>query len=76
MGGACSRHGEVRNACKMLVRKPEGKRQLGRHRLRWEDNIRMDCRERGWEDVDWIHLAQNRDQLWALLNMVMNFWVP
>jgi len=51
MGGACSRHGEVRNACKMLVRKPEGKRQLGRHRLRWEDNIRMDLREIGWEGI-------------------------
>jgi hypothetical protein len=45
-----------------VVEKSEGKRSLGRPRRRWEDNIRMDLRETGWEDVDWIHLAQDRDQ--------------
>jgi hypothetical protein len=45
-----------------LVGKPEGKRPLGSPRRRREDNIRMDLREIGWEGVDWIHLAQDRDQ--------------
>jgi hypothetical protein len=45
-------------------------------RLRREDNIRMDLREIVWEGVDWIHLAQNRVQWWALVNMVMNLGVP
>jgi hypothetical protein len=52
--------GEVRNAYN-IVGKHEGKRPLGRHGHRWEDNIRMDVREIGWEDVDWIHLALDRD---------------
>jgi hypothetical protein len=46
----------------ILVEKPEGKEPLGRPRRRWEDNIRMDLREIGWEDVDWMHVAQVRDQ--------------
>jgi hypothetical protein len=46
--------------------------QPGKPRRRWEDNIRMDVREICWEGVDWIHLAQNRDQLWAVVNTVMN----
>jgi hypothetical protein len=45
-----------------LVAKPKGKRPLGRHRRRWEYNIRMDLREIGWEVMDWIHLAQDREQ--------------
>jgi hypothetical protein len=66
----------IRHAYKILFRKPEGKRKLGRLRHRWEDNIRMNLRETGWKDVDWIHLAQDRDQWWALVNTVINFWVP
>jgi hypothetical protein len=66
------RVGEVRNAYKILVGKPEGKRPLGRPGRRWEDNIRMNFREIGWEDVDCIHLAQVRDHWWAVLNTVMN----
>jgi hypothetical protein len=58
---------------KMLVSKPEGVRPLGRPGLRWEDNIRMDLRERGWEGVNWIHLAQDRNQL--QVNTVINLWV-
>jgi hypothetical protein len=50
--------GEMGNANDILVRKPEGKRQLGRPRRRWEDNIRMDLAEIGWEGVDWMRLAQ------------------
>jgi len=46
----------------MLVRKPDGKRPVGRPRRRCEDNITMDLREIGWEGVDCIHLAEDRDQ--------------
>jgi len=53
--------GDMRNAYKILVGKPEGKRPLGRPRPRWKDNIRMDVRKMGWEGVDWLHLAQDRD---------------
>jgi hypothetical protein len=51
----------MRNAYNILVGKPEGKRPGGRRRSRWEDNIRMDLREIGWEVVDWMRLAQDRD---------------
>jgi hypothetical protein len=54
MGGSCSTNGEKRNACRLLVGKPEGKRPLGRPRRRWVDNIRMDLGEMRWGDVDWI----------------------
>jgi hypothetical protein len=52
MGGPCSTNGEKRNTYRLLVGKPEGKRQLGRPRRRWVDNIRMDLEEVGWGDVD------------------------
>jgi hypothetical protein len=68
--------GEKRNAYRILVGKPEGKRPLGRQRRRWVDNIKMDLREIGWYDMDWIDLAQDRDQWRALVNTVMNFRVP
>jgi hypothetical protein len=54
--------GEMRSTCKILVRKREGKRPLGRPRRGWEDNIRIDLREITWEVVDWVQLAQERDQ--------------
>jgi hypothetical protein len=57
------------------VGKPKGKRPLGRPRCRWEDNFRMDLRETGWGGMDWIDLAQDRDQWRALVNMVMNLRV-
>jgi hypothetical protein len=63
--------GEVRGAYNILVGRP-----LGRPRHRWEDNIKMDLGEIGFGDVDWIHLAQDRDRWRALVNMVMNLWVP
>jgi hypothetical protein len=53
---------EMRNAYKILVGKPEGKRSVGRHRHRRRDNIRTDLKERGWGRVDWIQVAQNKDQ--------------
>jgi hypothetical protein len=68
--------GEKRNAYRILVGKPEGKRPLGRPRRRWVDNIIMDLRELGWDGVDWIDLAQDRDQWRALVKTVMNFRVP
>jgi hypothetical protein len=54
--------GEVRIAYKSLVGKPEGKRPLGRTRCRKEENVRMDLGEIWCEDVDWMHVAQDRDQ--------------
>jgi hypothetical protein len=54
--------GELRGACNILVGKPERRRPLGRRRRRWEDNIKMDLREIGFGDVDWMHLAQDRDR--------------
>jgi len=59
-----------------MVRKPEGKRPLGRHRRRWEGNITMDPRKTGIETVDWIHLAQDRSQWRSLVNIVMKLQVP
>jgi hypothetical protein len=76
MGRACSTHGEKGNAYRILVGKPEGKRPLGRPRRRWEDNIRMDLGEIEWGGLDWIDLAQDRDQWRALVNTVMNLRVP
>jgi hypothetical protein len=61
MGGACDTNGEKRNAYRLLVGKPEGRRPLGRPRRMWFDNIRMDPVEVGWGDMDWIVLAQDRD---------------
>jgi hypothetical protein len=68
--------GEKRNAYRILVGKPEGKRLLGRPRRRWVDNIKMDLREIGWDSMDWIDLAQDRDQWRALVNTAMNLRVP
>ena len=68
--------GEERGAYWVLVRKPEGKRPLGRPRRRWVDNIRMDLQEVGCRYVDWIGLAQDRDGWRKLVNAVMNLRVP
>jgi hypothetical protein len=67
--------GEKRNAYRLLVGKPEGKRPLGRPRCGWVDNIRMDLVEVGWGDVGWICLAVDRDRWRALVNSVFNFRV-
>ena len=56
--------------------KPEGKRPLGRPRSRWEDNIKMELQEVGCGSMDWIELAQDRERWQALMNMIMNLWVP
>jgi hypothetical protein len=60
-----------RGVCMVLVRKPEGKRPLGRHRHRWEDNIKKDLQEVGCGGMYWIELAQGRDRWWALVNAVV-----
>jgi hypothetical protein len=58
------------------VGKPEGKRPLGRSRHRWVHNIKMDLGEIGWDGVDWIDMAQGRDQWRAVVNTVLNLRVP
>jgi hypothetical protein len=74
--GYVSRMGEKRNAYRLLVGKPEGKRPLGRPRRRWVDNIRMYLREVGWGDVDCIGLAEDRNRWRALVNSVLNLRAP
>jgi hypothetical protein len=73
--GHAARMGEERKVYKVLVRKPEGKRPLGRPRRRWEDGLRMDLREIGLEGVDWIRLAQDRDRWRAVVSAVMSLRV-
>jgi hypothetical protein len=68
--------GEKRNAYRLLVRKPEGKKLLGRPRRLWVDNIGMDLGEVGWRDVDGIGLAQDRNRWRAHVNSVLNLLVP
>ncbi|KAJ4445263.1 hypothetical protein ANN_07064 [Periplaneta americana] len=70
--GHVARMGESRNAYRVLVGRPEGKRPLGRPRRRWEDNIKMDLREVGYDDRDWINLAQDRDRWRAYVRAAMN----
>jgi hypothetical protein len=74
--GRVARMGGKRNAYRILVGKPEGMRPLGRPRSRWVDNTKMDLREIGWDGMDWIDLAQYRDQRRALVNTVMDLRVP
>jgi hypothetical protein len=74
--GHVARMGEKRNTYRLLVGKPEGKRPLGRPRRKWVDNIRMNLGEVGWSDVDWIGLAKDRNRWRAVVNSVLNLWVP
>jgi hypothetical protein len=69
--GHVARMGETKNACRILVGKPEG-----RPRRKWVNNIKMGLREIGWGDMDWIDLAEDRDQWSVLVNKVMNLRVP
>jgi hypothetical protein len=73
--GHVARMGEGRILYRVLVGEPEGRRQLGRPRRRWENGIRMDLEEIGWGGVEWIHLAQDSDRWRALVNAVMNLRV-
>jgi hypothetical protein len=63
MDRACSTNGEKKNAYRVLLGKPEGKRPLGRPRCRWEDNIKMDLKEIGWSGMDWIDLIGTSGEL-------------
>jgi hypothetical protein len=74
--GHVARIGVKRNAYRLLVGNPEGKRSLARPRRRWVHNVRMDLGEVGWGDVDWIGLAQDRKRWRALVNSVLNLRVP
>jgi hypothetical protein len=74
LAGHVARMREKRNAYRILVGKPEGKRLLVR--WAWEDNIKMDLRETEWDVKDWMHLAQDKDKWRALVNTVMNLRVP
>jgi hypothetical protein len=67
--------GERRSVYRLLIRKPEGKRPLGRPRNRCEDNMKMDLQDVGWRGTDWIYLARHGDRWRALVNAVMNFRV-
>jgi hypothetical protein len=74
--GHVARMGEKRNVYRLFVGKPEGRRPLGRPKLRWLDSIRMDIVEVGWGEVDWVGLAQDRDRWRALVNSILNLRVP
>ena len=74
--GHVARMEQSRNAYRVLVAKPEGKRPLGRPRRRWDDNIKMDLREVGCDPGEWIDLAEDRDQWRAYVRAVMNLRVP
>jgi hypothetical protein len=74
--GHIARMGEKRNAYRLLVGTPDGKRPLGRPRRRWLDNNRVDLGEGGKGDVDWIGLSQDRNRWRALVNSVLNLRVP
>jgi hypothetical protein len=77
MGRACGTNGkEYECIYRILVGKPEGKTPLGRPKRRWADNIKMILREIGWGDINWIDLAQDRDQWRALVYTVMDLRVP
>jgi hypothetical protein len=74
--GHVAKMGQKRNAYRLLLGRPEGKRPLRRPRCRWVDNIRMDLGEVGWGDVNWIGLTKDRNRWRALMNSVLNLRVP
>jgi hypothetical protein len=68
--------GDTRNAYNIVVGKPDGKRPVGESRRRGKDIIRMDLKEIGWDGMEWMHLAQDRDQWRSLVNKVIKLRVP
>jgi len=71
IGGSCGMY-----VYRVLVGRPEGKRPLGRPRCRYVDNIKINLQEGGWGGMNWIDMAKDRDRWCALVNAVMNLWVP
>ena len=76
MGGTCGMCGRKRNIYSVLVWKPEGKRPLGRHRGRREDNIKINLKGTRCQNMDWIYVVQDGGNWQAFANAVMNLWVP
>jgi hypothetical protein len=74
MDWGCSTNGKYEK-CTVLVGNPDGRSSLGRTRCRWKDNVKIDLKEMGWEGVDWMDLAQDRDWWRAHVNTVMNLRV-
>jgi hypothetical protein len=75
MGRVCSTNRKRRGANRVLVGKPEGRIPLAKPRCRWENNTKMNPREMGWEEADWIDLAQDRDRRRTLVTAVTNLRV-
>jgi hypothetical protein len=75
MGWSCSINLEKRKAYTIFYGKPEGRKQLGRVRRRWEDNIKIHPRGIGWRDRHWIDLAQYSNQWRIIVNTVMNLMI-
>jgi len=73
--GHLARMGEGRGEYRILMGKPEEKMSFGTPKRRWDD-IKMELQEAGWEGVYWINLVQDHDIWLALVNKVMNFWIP
>jgi hypothetical protein len=76
VGWTCGTHGGGKRCLQGSGWEPEGKRPLGRHRHRWENNIKIDLTEIGVDEANRIRLAQDRVQWWAFVNTVMNLRVP
>ena len=76
MDRSCSQNGKGRNAFKILTRKPIEKRHLGMPRRRWEDNIRMDLEEIGFNTRNWVDSPPDRDYWRAVMNAALYFRVP
>jgi hypothetical protein len=73
VGGTCGTHGRERVVYRVLVGRPDFERPLERPRRRWDDSVKLDLREIGFDGANWLQLAQNRVQWWAFANTVMNF---
>jgi len=75
MVAASSTHGREDRYIQGLVVTPEGKRKFGGLKCRWQDNIKIDLKGTDYDKIDWIHEAQDREEWWAVLNMLINLWV-
>jgi len=76
MGGACGTYGDRTSGYKVVVGRSDGKKPFERTRRKREDNIKTGLQEVGWGNIDWIHLAVDRDRWWVLANAVMNLRGP